>query len=309
MTSEHATHSVSGNEPIPAGQLEHYMAGCRKRVPLFVDAHYSAQGAFRLNRHAWGRDLWIAPVNVLSGLPNFFLALFAVVLDLLGFRRQACWVRERPLGIRTTVQQVLSQALFTELLDLLPVRAGADGCDPVRALARRAAPQPVAIYLHTRNVAADLTAGLLAAIVGLLVFSQFTPGSLSAGAVIAEGWAREQAVSGFLLGEFLGNVYYDFFPVEPSRTQWLISVLAAVLTLSVVSAFAGFVHDPVQRRTGLHQRRLIGLLEAIERAMRDPGTGPGYQPKDPFVGRLHDLADWLKGLMGFYSTRVCFDAS
>jgi hypothetical protein len=52
------------------------------------------------------------------------------------------------------------------------------------------------------------------------------------------------------------------------------------------------VTDPVQRRLGLHQRRLERLLDALEAGVR--GSGPGrFQVRDHYVARLLDLFDVL----------------
>ncbi len=276
-------------------QIIEYIGACRQRVPAFIDSHYSVRGAFRLNRRAWGRDVLVAPFNFLMAIPNFILAIISVVLDLVGARRPARWLHAHHLGLRTAVQQKLESELMHCLLELPAAPGPADAA--VRELARQAAREPLAIYLRTRDIAGEITAGLLAAVVGLTFFSQFTPGSISAGTVFAQAFAREQAVSNFLLGDFLGGLYYDLFPVQPSLTVVLLSILVVILTLAVVSAFAGILHDPVQRWLGIHQRRLHGLLDAIEAAMRNPRDERGYRPRDTFYGRIQDLLDWVRGLL------------
>ena len=66
----------------------------------------------------------------------------------------------------------------------------------------------------------------------------------------------------------------------------------------VITAFAGFLHDPVQAVTGLHQRRLHQLLDAIEESLHRHDT-KGYRPKDTFFGRVYDVVDWVKGFLSF----------
>jgi len=87
------------------------------------------------------------------------------------------------LGLPTRVQKTLTAKLMTGLLEV-PVDPE-DAVDPLRRIVASAAREPVRIYVQTRNVAADITAGTLAALTGVLFLNQFTPGSISAGSAIA----------------------------------------------------------------------------------------------------------------------------
>lgn len=274
-------------------QVAVHIDACRARIPGFVEVNFAWPGAWRLSRRAWGTDILVAPFNFLMGFPNFLLRLLALLAGVVGAgeasRRLAC----AHLGLPTVVQRVLTARLMGDLLDVADPPGGAR--DAVRAHLAAAAREAVQIYVQTRNVAADITAGTLAAVLGLTLLHQFTPGSISVGSALARIAAREQAVSEFLLGEGLGRVYYALFPVNPS-----LGILAAVLLLvmalvAVVAAFAGIVHDPIQTWTGTHRRRLERLLDAIQAAADDP-AGPGYRPRDTFVGRVYDLIDWIKGV-------------
>jgi hypothetical protein len=50
--------------------------------------------------------------------------------------------------------------------------------------------------------------------------------------------------------------------------------------------------DPLQRRLGLHQRRLLRMLDVLERQLRDP-SAPAFAVHDHYVARLMDLFDIL----------------
>lgn len=65
------------------------------------------------------------------------------------------------------------------------------------------------------------------------------------------------------------------------------------LSLAVLSAFAGVVFDPVQRRLGLHRRRLNKLVTAVERDLIGSDTG-NFVVRDHYVARVMDLADLLR---------------
>ena len=48
--------------------------------------------------------------------------------------------------------------------------------------------------------------------------------------------------------------------------------------------------DPVQRRLGLHARRLGRMIDALERQVADP-QAPAYAVHDHYVARVIDLFD------------------
>jgi hypothetical protein len=266
------------------------------RVPAFIAANYAWPGAVALNRPAFGRDILVAPFNFLMGFPNFVIQLTAMLLGLVGFRRAAKGLARTHLGLPTAVQQAVHDRLMVELLQL-PRHQLAPG-EGLRQRIRTAADEPARIYVQTRNVAADITAGTLAALVGLALLQQFTPGSISAGAALAQVVAREQAASGFVFGETLGELYYAVVPVSPSLPVLAGVFVAVALTIAIVAAVSGIVHDPIQAVTGIHRRRLNRLLDAIEQAA-SAGGGDGYRPRDTFFGRVYDLVDWVKGLLTF----------
>ena len=110
--------------------------------------------------------------------------------------------------------------------------------------------------------------------------------------------AVEQAASEFFLGETLGRFYYTLFPVSPPIGIVMATVLTVMVTIALVAAFSGMLHDPIQKRTGIHQRRLNQLLDAIEKSACQ-SLAKGYRPKDTFVGRIYDFIDWVKGLLSF----------
>jgi energy-converting hydrogenase Eha subunit B len=279
------------------GELEDYFEACRQRIPTFVNSHFSLSGAFNLNRQALGSDILVAPFNFLMGFPNFLLRLLALLFELLGAKQTAQGMLKLHLGLPTAVQRELAQRLRRDLLELTPpLPTAAD--QQLQQPLREAADEPLQIYLQTRNVAADITAGTLVAILGLILLNQFTPGSISAGSAIAHIVAKQQAAANFFLGETLGNLYYAIFPVSPSLLIIAVTIVLVMVTIALVAAFSGMVHDPIQKLTGIHQRRLNRLLDAIEQSITQSMT-KGYRPKDTFIGRVYDAIDWIKGLLSF----------
>ena len=134
---------------------------------------------------------------------------------------------------------------------------------------------------------------MLSLAAGAAAFKQITPGVISLGPALAGVLAQQAAIASFPLGAGLGGVWYGSFPAAagPAMTAGVTGGLA--LSLAVLSAFAGVISDPVQRRVGLHQRRLEKLVTAVERDLKGEGTG-SFTVRDHYVARVLDLADLLR---------------
>jgi hypothetical protein len=63
--------------------------------------------------------------------------------------------------------------------------------------------------------------------------------------------------------------------------------------LSVATAFAGVVMDPIQRRLGLHRRRLIRMLNGLESGFKDEDA-QAFVAREIYAARLLDLVDVLR---------------
>ena len=81
--------------------------------------------------------------------------------------------------------------------------------------------------------------------------------------------------------------------------QVVVTLLVVTVTIAIVAAFSGFLHDPLQARSGIHARRLTQLTEAIE-AATSPSAAKAYRPKDIFFGQIYDAVDSLKGWLSFW---------
>ena len=51
--------------------IEAYIRSRKEKVPDFSRKFFSGKGAFRLNKKAFGSDLYKAPINILWALPYF----------------------------------------------------------------------------------------------------------------------------------------------------------------------------------------------------------------------------------------------
>ncbi len=58
------------------------------------------------------------------------------------------------------------------------------------------------------------------------------------------------------------------------------------------AAFSGVLSDPIQRRFGIHQRRLNKLLNALEAQLRGKGEAH-FTVRDHYVARIFDLFEGL----------------
>ncbi|MGC1412494.1 MAG: DUF6635 family protein [Acetobacteraceae bacterium] len=303
-------------EAVEAG-IRRYCAARRERIADFVDRHFSLRAALRLHRAAFGWDMLRAPVNLTMAAPAAALHLAASgarrvgaerVANVLGRRRlllstsvsdRVEWLvctdlLELPCqaGDRVSTRDALAETILTDPLVLTALRAmltsiGLKDDDPRR---HQALERTLAEYAVTRGTAAEITTALMSLSAGALTLGKLTPGVVSFGPMLAAIVAQQAAISSFPLGAGFGTLWYGMFPVLPS-TQLLFSLSGGLLAIgSVLSAFAGIVADPVQRRLGLHQRRLRRMIDAMERQMLDPAA-PGYAVRDRYVARLLDVFD------------------
>jgi hypothetical protein len=297
--------------------IRRYCAVRRERISNFVDQHFSLRGSVALHRYALGWDLVRAPANLTMAAPAAALHLAAAGARRLGAVRLADALGRRRLLLRTSVARRVEWLVCTELLEL-PYRVGdcvathdalaetiAADAHLLGALQERLASHGVmadgpmlrqrleralAEYAVTRTAAAEVTTGLLALGTGALTLGKLTPGAGSFGPTLASIVAQQAAISSFPLGAGIGTLWYSVFPAVPSAPL-LFSLSGALLTGgTVLAAFAGIIADPVQRRLGLHQRRLRRMIDAMERQMLDPAA-PAYVVHDRYVARLLDVFD------------------
>jgi hypothetical protein len=147
-------------------------------------------------------------------------------------------------------------------------------------------------YTGSRVAASEISTSLLTLATGAVAWQQFTPGALSLGPLVAGSVAHMLAVSSFPLGGTAGAVWYALFPAAASPL-FVAGVTGSVLAgAAVLTAFAGVVADPVQRRLGLHRRRLGRLIDVVERHLR--GEDARMVVRDHYVARLLDLFDLLR---------------
>ena len=127
---------------------------------------------------------------------------------------------------------------------------------------------------------------------GALALKQLTPGVATLGPGLAAVMAQQAAIASFPLGAGLGGVWYSLFPAAPSAALVTGLTVGLMGAAAFFTAFTGVLTDPLQRRLGLHRRRLLLLVAALERQMQDPAA-PAYALRDQYVARVVDLLDLL----------------
>lgn len=296
-----------------------YWTARRERVKPFVARHFSWQGSLRLHRRALGKDLLRAPANVLWALPYLTLQLSAGLARRLGLRRMAERLSALPPGWKTDVEREVEWLIYSEWLEL-PYEQGSRRCqqdawfaeilahptirellepefERLDGLARQPGfhdllTQFLRTYTASRIAAAELSGALLNVAAGLTAFNQFTPGALLLGNAVATAIAQQLAISSFMLGSTLGSLYYSLFPAAVSTGLLLGAVGGLLLVMSVLTAGAGILTDPVQRLLGLHERKLLRMIDRLEEGLS--GSERGYRLHDAYVARVFDLYDLLQ---------------
>ncbi len=305
-------------DAVEAG-IHRYIELRRERVPAFVDRHFSLRGSAAMHGSAVGLDLLRAPANLVLAGPHAGMKAAGLLAGRLGRQRIARAIEARSLLLRTDVSRRIDWLVLTELLELPCCQRGREAkrdalaetilADPrlialaenrLRAVGRRADDptfrarlnEAMTSYAATRAAAAEITTSLLMLGSGALALKQLTPGAVTLGPALAAMIAQQSAVAAFPLGAGLGGLWYAMFPVAPPALLVAGLTGGLMVAASFAAAFAGLATDPIQRRLGLHTRRLNRLLDALEAQMLDPAA-PAYVVHDHYVARLIDLFDLL----------------
>lgn len=257
----------------------------RARVAAFVSRHFTLRGTLALHRNALGLDLLKAPANVALAPVHFLTRLLALLLSLVGARRVGRWLGQRQLLFPSQVGRVLEGAITRELL--MPRQASAPNPRQVRLIAE---------YTAVRNAVAEITTTGLVLVAGFALFHKATPGILSLAPALSEYSVRSSAIANFPLGRGLGRAWYGMFPVELPVWYVIAVGVALALVASLVTSFAGVLADPIQARLGLHRRRLLRLLRALDAAE----DGRPALAREHLVARLADITDIGMSVLRFF---------
>lgn len=298
-----------------------YFDSRREKTSEFVDRHFSWSGAWSLNKRAFGRDIYRAPLNVALIAPSMGVRLAASGFEKLGKDSVAAKLRAKQFYFKTDVAEELEWLVHTELLEVpfaqrhrqseRDVLAEAIYSHPLMTQALSTAVTNVvdaagprnrdqlerllSAYMETRAANAEVVNLVVCLMAGGLLAHQVTPGALSLGPSMAGAIASHSAVSGFPLGSSIGSAWYGAFPVAPTTALAAGSTAGVLAVAALVTAFSGLVSDPVQRSLGIHERRLQHFLDTLEQNVLFDEESH-MKMRDHYVGRIIDLFDALSAL-------------
>jgi hypothetical protein len=299
MVTSSESEAVAKAEADPA----RYFDRVRREVDPFVARHFGWSGTLRLHRDALGLDILRAPLNVILA-PVFVLTrLMAYLVRRAGCSRGAAWLSRRRIILRTSVARRVEALLLDDLL--LRTAENLDQFAPsgIRTASRQTADGEEARiilalsdYAGTRSAVAEMTTVVCTLAIGAIVFQTLTPGMFSMAPGVADAMARAAAIADFPLGRTLGGAWYGVF--APDAAPWLIitTLVALIMVGSVIAAFAGVLADPVQRRLGIHRRRLMRLIDTIEADTTGAPEKP-FTTREHFYARFVDLFDAVASLL------------
>lgn len=296
-----------------------YIGDLRRGVSPFVAQHFGWKGTLRLHRSALGWDILRAPANVVLA-PIFVLTRIAAYFcTRIGLHRVGAWLARRRILLRTSVARRVETCIISDLF-CIPVPKGDAALDrnalehailtapqfretlrqcknaqETNALSGRVL-DAVSEYAVTRSAVSEMTTVLFTLMTGAVIFQALTPGMISMGPGVAEAMARTSAIAGFPLGQTMGAAWYGVFATETA--PWLVATTIAGLVMlgSIFAAFAGILADPVQRHFGIHQRRLLRLIDTIEVELNHEGNKP-FVAREHYYARAFDLWDACAGLL------------
>jgi len=296
-----------------------YCESRRAKIEEFAKENFSFLGSLRLHRYAVGLDMIRAPANLAMSAPFLTTQIIAAGCRAAGRKQSAAWLESRRFYLKTDVARELEWRLFVDYLEL-PYTQGsrvserdalaeellrdphledaiaeqlqASGVQGHDAEFRAWLSGALNTYQSTRVSSADMSNALLSAGVGAVAFKQLTPGMLSLGPIAAHALVQSAAIASFPLGAGLGGVWYGLFPAVAPAALTVGATGGLIAFGAVLSAFSGVVSDPVQRRLGIHQRRLRKLVTCLEQEMKGEGEAR-FTVRDHYVARIIDLLEGL----------------
>ncbi|TNE57678.1 MAG: hypothetical protein EP340_07790 [Alphaproteobacteria bacterium] len=304
--------------------MTRYFNKCRDRIPEFVDRHFSPKGAWALNKKAFGRDLYRAPLNVALVGPALGAKAAAKGIDKIAKTKFSDKFGDKRFYFQTDVANELEWFIYTDLLEVPYAQPGRHsdrdalaeeifGHGKFIGALEEAVEQAVAAsgarnrhqlehllstYLETRAANAEVVNLAVCLTAGAALAHKVTPGVLSLGPAMANTISAKAAVSSFPLGSTLGSAWYSAFPVAPSAALAASTTGGILAIASVVTAFSGLISDPLQRKFGLHERRLNKLVDAIEDNIRYDEV-IHLKVRDHYVARIADLFDALAAIAAY----------
>lgn len=254
----------------------------RTKVDRFVRENFRLRGTLALHRAALGWDMLRAPLNVMLAPVFLLVMLAALICRAIGLRRAGGWLASRHILLRTSVARAVERRIADDLLEGVAL-------DPV---SRRL----IDDYTGVRSAVAEITTSLIVLMAGLALFGAATPGVTSLAPKVSGFVAHSSAVANFPFGAALGGVWYGVFPVSLPVSLVVATGVVLAMAASLVTTFAGVLADPVQAHLGVHQRRLMRLLDRIAAVEGRPSR----LAPEHVLARLADVTDAGLSLARFF---------
>ena len=269
--------------------IETYVERCRKRIPSFVEAHFSLEQTWSLQRPTLWIDLACAPVNSAWALPHLVIHKVAETAERVGYPRLARWEKRLPSGIKTGYQRQIERRICLDLLEWDRERAPAaipqgflKELDAVPALRtrietpelERPGPSPARTLVDLLNqfsagraIVSDLFGTLLTLFTSWAILGNSSLSLNSIAHGLAKKNAHDRAASRFFLGKKAGSAFYNVFPpaVHESTTWTFLVLLGAGLTIGAMACT--ILSDPIRKALGFHRHRLEVLIDEMEREL------------------------------------------
>ncbi|HEX5042011.1 MAG TPA: DUF6635 family protein [Candidatus Polarisedimenticolaceae bacterium] len=269
--------------------IQTYVERCRKRIPGFVEQHFSLRQTWALQRPTLGLDLLLAPLNSAWALPYIALHKTAETLEKVGWPAPARWTKHLPSAIKTGYQVEIERLICAELLEwnrelaraplpqgLVQELRAVPGADRlIERMQREAAERPrgrtlpdlLRQFTSGRAIVSDVAGTLLT-----LGLSWITLGNTSLSLQgIAYGMAKQQAhdraASRFFLGKRMGSRFYDLFPPDVPQTSVNLVLVLLALGLTAAAMACTIFSDPIRKTLGFHRNRLQALVEDMEKEL------------------------------------------
>ena len=297
-----------------------YIESRKKKIPAFVDRHFSLKGAFALQRKTLSKDFYKIPINMFWGLPVFLAQSGSMVAEKLGAQKLSRLCGKLPAGLKTEAQKEINWLIQTELLEL-PFTDGtrtttrdallesilndpelSEQCAHFLATIDRKSQTPdfrstlekhLSEYGKSKLAVSELASNVMNLAAGYAAMQKATPGLLSAGSALASVVAQQVAIAHFWLGSTLGAWYYGIFPASASLGLTAAATGALMAATGILAALSMVLVDPLLAKTGFHRRRLERFIDALNHEL----TGKDrihYRVKDHYLARVLDLVDLLK---------------
>ena len=98
--------------------IEDYIKSRQKKLPEFVATHFSIEGAFRVNKKAFGLDIVKAPINIVLMPFYLMIRLISKLTSKFGLYAISSKINKIPPGLKTAVEREVNWLIYSEFLEI-----------------------------------------------------------------------------------------------------------------------------------------------------------------------------------------------